>query len=34
MITGKKKAQKKVLTVEHLEKAVLVGRLDEEVINS
>jgi acyl carrier protein len=29
-----KKTHKKNLTVEHLEKAVIAGRLDEEVINS
>jgi acyl carrier protein len=32
-LTGRKKEQKKVLTVDHLEKAVIAGRLDEEVIN-
>jgi len=34
VITGKEKAPKKVLTMRHLEKAVMAGRLDEEVINS
>jgi Protein of unknown function (DUF1493) len=33
-ITGKTKAEKKILTVGHLEKAIIAGRLDEEVINS
>jgi acyl carrier protein len=32
--TGKKKTEKKALTLRHLEKAVIAGRLDEEVINS
>jgi acyl carrier protein len=31
---GKKKTQKKELTLRHLERAVLAGRLDEDVINS
>lgn len=34
MFTGKKKRQTKELTISHLEKAILAGRLDEEVINS
>lgn len=34
MITGKQKRQTKELTMTHLEKAVLAGRLDEEAINS
>ena len=34
MFTGKKKRQTKKLTIGHLEKAVMAGRLDEEVINS
>ena len=33
-LTNRKKRQRKVLTVGHLEKAVIAGRLDEEVINS
>jgi acyl carrier protein len=33
-VTGKTKKQKKVLTVEHLQKGIIAGRLDEEVINS
>ncbi len=33
MFTGKKKRQTKELTIRHLEKAVIAGRLDEEVIN-
>jgi hypothetical protein len=33
-ITGKKKPLKKNLTLGHLEKGILAGRLDEEVINS
>lgn len=32
--TGKKSRQTKELTINHLEKAVIAGRLDEEVINS
>lgn len=32
--TDRKKLQRKVLTIGHLEKAVIAGRLDEEVINS
>jgi acyl carrier protein len=34
LFTGKKKRQRKILTIGHLEKAVIAGRLDEEVINS
>ena len=34
MFTGKRRLQKKELTIAHLEKAVLAGRLDEDVINS
>lgn len=34
LFTGKEKRQRKVLTIGHLEKAVIAGRLDEEVINS
>jgi acyl carrier protein len=34
MVTGKQRRQTKELTITHLEKAVLAGRLDEEVINS
>ena len=33
-LTNRKKRQRKVLTVRHLEKGILAGRLDEEVINS
>lgn len=33
-ITGKKKKKQKYLQVQHLEKAILAGRLDEEIINS
>lgn len=33
-ITGIKKRQNKILTVGHLEKGILAGRLDEEVVNS
>jgi acyl carrier protein len=33
-ITGKKKSPKKTLTLNHLVKGVIAGRLDEEVINS
>ncbi|MDR2204930.1 MAG: DUF1493 family protein [Flavobacteriaceae bacterium] len=33
-LTGRKKKKQKELTVGHLEKAVIAGRLDEEVINS
>jgi acyl carrier protein len=33
-ITGKRKRTRKTLTVGHLEKGILAGRLDEEVINS
>ena len=33
-ITGAKKRQNKILTVGHLEKGILAGRLDEEVVNS
>ena len=32
-LTGKKPKSKKALTIGHLEKAILAGRLDEEVIN-
>jgi len=34
LFTGKAKAQKKNLTVKHLAKGVIYGRLDEEVINN
>lgn len=34
LFTGKQKEEKKVLTLGHLEKAVRLGRLDEEVIHS
>ncbi len=34
IITGKRKRERKILTVGHLEKAMIAGRLDEEVINS
>jgi acyl carrier protein len=33
-VTGKKVNQNKILTVGHLEKGILAGRLDEEVVNS
>ncbi|MDD2793077.1 MAG: DUF1493 family protein [Sediminibacterium sp.] len=33
-VTGKKKQKNKVLTVAHLEKGILAGKLDEEVINN
>ena len=33
-LTGKQKRTRKVLTVAHLEKGIITGRLDEEVINS
>ncbi|MGN7722964.1 DUF1493 family protein [Chitinophaga sp. 22620] len=33
-LTGDRKRRKKTLTVGHLEKAALIGRLDETVINS
>lgn len=33
-ITGKKKPLKKILTLGHLEKGIIAGKLDEEVINS
>jgi acyl carrier protein len=33
-ITGKKKNKNKILTVGHLEKGIIAGRLDEEIINS
>jgi acyl carrier protein len=33
-VRGKKKKQKKKLTVGHLEKAIIARRLDEEIINS
>lgn len=32
-VTGKHKKTRKTLTVGHLEKAIIAGRLDEEVIN-
>ncbi|WP_276504407.1 DUF1493 family protein [Terrimonas pollutisoli] len=34
MVTGKKHPKQKELTIKHLEKAIIAGRLDEEVINS
>lgn len=34
MITGKKSKKLKNLTVQHLQKGIIAGRLDEEVINS
>jgi hypothetical protein len=34
IFTGKQKRKTKALTVGHLEKAIIAGRLDEEVINS
>lgn len=34
LFTGKKEKDKKELTIGHLEKAVIAGRLDEEIINS
>lgn len=34
LLTGKKKKKNNILTVGHLEKGILAGRLDEEVINS
>lgn len=34
LFTGKKKGKNKVLTVAHLEKGILAGKLDETVINS
>jgi acyl carrier protein len=34
IFTGKPKSFRKVLTVGHLEKGIMAGRLDEEVINS
>ncbi|WP_207515620.1 DUF1493 family protein [Longitalea luteola] len=34
LITGKNKRTRKILTVGHLEKAIISGRLDEEIINS
>jgi len=34
MFTGKRKGKNKVLTVAHLGKGILVGKLDETVINS
>jgi len=34
MITGKKKKKTKYLTIEHLEKGILAGKLDEHVINN
>jgi acyl carrier protein len=33
-ITGKKENKNKILTVGHLEKGIIAGRLDEEIINS
>ena len=33
-LTGRKKKAKKILTVGHLEKGILAGRLDEEIINN
>jgi hypothetical protein len=33
LFTGKKKRQRKILTISHLEKAAIAGRLDENVIN-
>lgn len=33
-ITGRKKPEKKILTLGHLEKAIKAGRLDEEIINT
>jgi acyl carrier protein len=32
-LTGRKKQSKKILTVGHLEKAIVAGRLDEDVIS-
>jgi hypothetical protein len=34
MFTGKSKPSRKILTVGHLEKGIIAGKLDEEVINS
>jgi acyl carrier protein len=34
LFTGKKEKQKKELTMRHLEKAVIAGKLDEEIINN
>ena len=34
IFTGKKHPKKKELTIKHLEKAIITGRLDEEVINN
>lgn len=34
MFTGKKHPKQKELRIKHLEKAVIAGRLDEEIINS
>jgi acyl carrier protein len=34
LLTGKKKKKKKILTVGHLEKGIVAGQLNEEVINS
>lgn len=34
MLTGKKKKKTKHLTIEHLQKGILAGKLDEDVINS
>ena len=34
LFTGKKKVKQKELTIKHLEKAVMAGKLDEEIINS
>lgn len=33
MVTGKKEKEKKILTLGHLEKSVIAGKLNEEVIN-
>ncbi|GAB3025227.1 hypothetical protein GCM10027051_32390 [Niabella terrae] len=34
ILAGKNKKRNKILTVQHLEKGILAGRLDEEIINS
>lgn len=34
LFTGQKKKKNKILTVAHLEKGILAGRLDEEIISS
>ena len=34
LFTGKKKKEKKELTIGHLEKAVIAGKLNEEIMNS